>query len=244
MPSIAARALALYTPPFRYEEGYIYDAKGAKVADDDGDPARVRGWGRISHLPDAAALQDQVGQLMANALSAYWTLRQGHIAPDYYVSSQHGTLKISEEDQSDSAYQWWGVWANPVLYQDGLLTTKLEELDVLIELARQQLTQLQQTAPLPALSDQERHQAAQNALLLSELQGQAIARGYASVGQALAAAPEVVQDPSLPPELTVAPGRQFAPAHCPHDWKSWPVAQTPDNEWCPLCDTRRELPSR
>lgn len=75
-----AAALALYRPPFRFTHGYIYDATNQMVADQDGFEgavethiaARVRGWGRIGYLPDAAALQDEVGQVIADALTAFW----------------------------------------------------------------------------------------------------------------------------------------------------------------------------
>lgn len=69
-------ALALYRPPFRFLHGYIYDADGKMCADEGEMPdhvaARVRGWGRIGYLPDAAALQDEVGQVIAEALTAFW----------------------------------------------------------------------------------------------------------------------------------------------------------------------------
>lgn len=75
-PSCGLRSTAveLYKPPFRYEYGYIYDAAHRVVADSDGQDAvlRVRGWGRIGYLPDAAALQDKVGELIAEALTKHW----------------------------------------------------------------------------------------------------------------------------------------------------------------------------
>lgn len=82
---LRSRALALYMPPFRYEMGYIWDAAGNMVADDDGthiipsDPketqgcVRIRGWGRIGYMQDASALQDKVGELIAEALTKFWT---------------------------------------------------------------------------------------------------------------------------------------------------------------------------
>lgn len=66
------RALALYRAPFRVEEGAIYDAAGHMVADDREGVLRVRGWGRIGYLKDGAALQDMVGELLVEALNAYW----------------------------------------------------------------------------------------------------------------------------------------------------------------------------
>ena len=74
-----AAAMAIYTPPFRYEHGYIFDSANHMIADNGGIgddksvecavAARVRGWGRIGYMPDAAALQDEVGQMMADALN-------------------------------------------------------------------------------------------------------------------------------------------------------------------------------
>jgi hypothetical protein len=73
-------ALALYRPPFRFLHGYIYDAAGHIVADQDGFEgkvagsiaARVRGWGRISYMPDPEALQDEVGAILVEALNKFW----------------------------------------------------------------------------------------------------------------------------------------------------------------------------
>ncbi|MBT2299203.1 hypothetical protein J7E70_01875 [Variovorax paradoxus] len=76
-----AAALALYKAPFHFIHGYIYDANHKMVADQDGFEgavhehvaARVRGWGRIGYMPDAAALQDEVGAVLADALTAFWS---------------------------------------------------------------------------------------------------------------------------------------------------------------------------
>jgi hypothetical protein len=75
MTGVRARALSLYKPPFRFESGYIWDAGGQMVADQDFDPstiARVRGWGRICSMPQPEALQDEVGKIIAEALTAFW----------------------------------------------------------------------------------------------------------------------------------------------------------------------------
>lgn len=71
MSDLRDKALALYKPPFRFIHGYIYDADSNMVADDGG-ILRVRGWGRISYMDDAAALQDEVGSLIADALTDFW----------------------------------------------------------------------------------------------------------------------------------------------------------------------------
>lgn len=73
---IRKRAFALYKPPFRYVHGYVRDACGEAVADDDDYVARVRGWGRIGYLPEPCKLQDAVGELIAEALTAFWTRSQ------------------------------------------------------------------------------------------------------------------------------------------------------------------------
>jgi hypothetical protein len=73
---IRALALALYVPPFKYTQGYIFDSKGQMFSDDDKVDLhiaqRVRGWGQISYLPNAEALQDELGQMIAEALTAWW----------------------------------------------------------------------------------------------------------------------------------------------------------------------------
>ena len=73
---LRARAISLYKPPFKFDFGYIWDADGQMVADqklnEDGKILRVRGWGRISYLENPEALQDEVGEIIAIALSDYW----------------------------------------------------------------------------------------------------------------------------------------------------------------------------
>lgn len=73
-------AMELYKPPFRHIRGYIYDSANHMVADMDSEVrasviARVRGWGRIGYMRDAAVLQDEVGDMIADALSAYYELK-------------------------------------------------------------------------------------------------------------------------------------------------------------------------
>ena len=76
--ALKRRALGLYTPPFRYECGYIFDRNGAMVADEAAmgnyqDAAtRIRGWGRIQYLDNPEGLQDAVGEIIADLLSKYW----------------------------------------------------------------------------------------------------------------------------------------------------------------------------
>ena len=74
MTDLLQAALELYEAPFKFQYGYIYDAKNRMVADDDGQDValRVRGWGRISNLPNPEQLQDTVGELIAQALTEFW----------------------------------------------------------------------------------------------------------------------------------------------------------------------------
>lgn len=82
LTDIRKAALDLYTPPFRHEYGYIRDANHQMVADDASSEAtgliaaRIRGWGRIQYMdkPEmrANALQDEVAEMVAEALNAYW----------------------------------------------------------------------------------------------------------------------------------------------------------------------------
>jgi hypothetical protein len=69
------RAFELYRPPFQYHMGYVTDARDEIAADLGGVEAmiaRVRGWGRIGYMKDSEALQDEVGHLIAEALTALW----------------------------------------------------------------------------------------------------------------------------------------------------------------------------
>lgn len=82
LTDIRKAALDLYAPPFRHEHGYIRDANHQMVADDAGSEgtgliaSRIRGWGRIQYMdkPEqrAAALQDEVAEIVAEALNTYW----------------------------------------------------------------------------------------------------------------------------------------------------------------------------
>jgi hypothetical protein len=74
-PTITERALALYKPPFQFQSGYIFDADHQVVADDHEskvDALRVRGWGRIQYLENPRELQDEVGRMIAIALTEFW----------------------------------------------------------------------------------------------------------------------------------------------------------------------------
>jgi hypothetical protein len=75
-PELRERVRQLYKPPFRYESGYIFDANGQMVSDDrgpEGSVQRIRGWGRISYMENAAELQDAVGEVIAEILTKEWS---------------------------------------------------------------------------------------------------------------------------------------------------------------------------
>jgi hypothetical protein len=70
------RALSIYTPPFKFERGYVFDSSGHMVGDSSlPEEIRVRGWGRISYMEQPEQLQDKIGEMIANALTEYWQSR-------------------------------------------------------------------------------------------------------------------------------------------------------------------------
>ena len=102
--TLRQRAIALYQPPFNFNRfGYITDANHQTVADnnvsdDESGKAllRVRGWGRISYMDDAAPLQDQVGLELMEALNAHW-IKNGGVA-NLAVDSD-GVERFGEENK-------------------------------------------------------------------------------------------------------------------------------------------------
>lgn len=107
---LRARALALYTAPFRFKYGYIYDSQNKVVADNssgrdevvtshvDGNLLlRIRGWGRIQKFHDPEQLQDCVGELMCEALNAYWEKQNGHVI-ELVIKSSIQTLNCEYKD--------------------------------------------------------------------------------------------------------------------------------------------------
>lgn len=79
-------ALKLYRAPFRNECGYIWDADGHVVCDDDsehtGAAVRIRGWGRIQYKANPEGLHDAMGELVAQALTEFWNRRAApHTCP-------------------------------------------------------------------------------------------------------------------------------------------------------------------
>lgn len=80
---LKSKALTLYKAPFTYDNmgGYIWDAENEMVADtpEMTEVVRVRGWGRIQYMKDVnpEELQDQVGEMIAEALTDYWNKHRG-----------------------------------------------------------------------------------------------------------------------------------------------------------------------
>ena len=73
--NIRDTAIGLYEPPFSFKCGYIFDKNGQMVADQGGAEGyvmRVRGWGRIGYLENPEALQDEVGEWLAEILTNHW----------------------------------------------------------------------------------------------------------------------------------------------------------------------------
>ena len=73
--------LNIYEAPFSHHCGYIHDANGKMVADDSGGDihgiVQVRGWGHLSKLDDAEEVQDEIGEMIAEALTQYWKSMEG-----------------------------------------------------------------------------------------------------------------------------------------------------------------------
>ena len=73
-------AMSLYKPPFRYFKGYIFDSANNVFADDGGTDetivqntiARIRGWGKLGYHKNGAELQDELGNLVAEALNKFY----------------------------------------------------------------------------------------------------------------------------------------------------------------------------
>ena len=74
---LRVNAMALYKAPFRYDARgqYIFDATGNMVADNPIQDAalRLRGWGKLSYEENGADLQDEFGQIIVDALNAYYS---------------------------------------------------------------------------------------------------------------------------------------------------------------------------
>jgi hypothetical protein len=78
--TIRSLAMSIYTPPFKFQHGYIFDSQNHMVSDDDGVSgfvvSRVRGWGRIGYMPNGEEIQDEIGKMIADALNEYYAIKQ------------------------------------------------------------------------------------------------------------------------------------------------------------------------
>jgi len=79
------RVFELYKPPFTFNCGYIFDTDGQMMADETQamrahiqHVARIRGWGRLSYFEHPEALQDMCGEVVAEALTDYWTKHESN----------------------------------------------------------------------------------------------------------------------------------------------------------------------
>jgi len=63
--------------------------------------ARLRGWGRIQYLPDPEKLHDAVGEIIAEALTEYWT-RQSKLAEITYTCPKCNKIFYSETPNADA----------------------------------------------------------------------------------------------------------------------------------------------
>lgn len=72
------KAMELLKPPFRLNHGYIFDsAHNPNMVADEGECeigtiARLRGWGRLGYLDDGAKIQDEIGNIICDALNEYF----------------------------------------------------------------------------------------------------------------------------------------------------------------------------
>jgi hypothetical protein len=94
--TITERALAIYKPPFYFLAGYIFDSDHQPVADDYESKfgaLRVRGWGKIQYLENPEKLQDEVGNLIAIALTEFWNK---HLKEESEKAMQKFTLPLNQ----------------------------------------------------------------------------------------------------------------------------------------------------
>ena len=94
--TLSQLAFACYTPPFRYDRGYIFDANWQMVSDNDSVEEhvaqRIRGWGVLSYLPRGAEIQDEIGRMVAEALTAYWADHSGFAKGGYVAASNEPAI--------------------------------------------------------------------------------------------------------------------------------------------------------
>lgn len=71
---LTQKALSICKPPFEFKHGYIFDSDGHIIADHPMDEGvlLIRGWGRIQHMDNPEQLQDEIGRLIALAMTEFW----------------------------------------------------------------------------------------------------------------------------------------------------------------------------
>lgn len=78
MDRLKQKAIAILQPPFKLKRGFIYDSsEDQNMVCDSGDCeigtiARIRGWGRLSKLPEGSEIQDAIGEIIVEALNDYF----------------------------------------------------------------------------------------------------------------------------------------------------------------------------
>lgn len=99
---IRQKAFSLYKPPFKFVRGYIFDSNDEMVSDD-GEPgeaiSRVRGWGRIVYMEKPELLQDEIGKMIAEALTIFWNT---HIKPQEALCKNETALQPVEATDNSS----------------------------------------------------------------------------------------------------------------------------------------------
>lgn len=134
------RAIALYQPPFKPMYGYIHDALGNVVADDNtdnGEILQIRGWGRISYMPEPEQLQDDVGELVAEALNQFWINNGG----EAYLETKESVDKF-DLVKGDLVHASKGKWIRSRDYADAC--RKLGLADQLLEKKDEEITKLRE----------------------------------------------------------------------------------------------------
>jgi hypothetical protein len=102
------QALALYKSPFRFDHGYIFDADNNMVADQhETSICRVRGWGRIGSMANAEALQDEVGEVIAEALTKFY---EGSAVSNKAAQPSYSAQQVAEQkDAATPNYRTFGI---------------------------------------------------------------------------------------------------------------------------------------
>lgn len=84
---LTKKALSICKPPFEFKHGYIFDSDGHMVADHPLEEGilRIRGWGRIQYMGNPEQLQDEIGKLIAQAMTEFWEKNSENTAPNFWM---------------------------------------------------------------------------------------------------------------------------------------------------------------